>query len=498
VTAASRRVGTAAGLAAITAYLMLLGTHASRAVGGADSSGYLNEARAFAAGRTTEPIPMIERLGLDRRFDGAFRPLGFVPGKRSGTMAFYYPPGLPLHMAAAAFVTGWRRGPFWVAPAGAAISVWLLFLLARDLGVSRAAAASGAAILAVHPAFVFQALQAMSDVPATAWCLATLLFARRSRRDARWAAAAGAAFGAAFLVRPADILILPAIGVYLGLAPRRLAAFVAGGAVPLLFFVAYNATAFGHPFLTGYARGGLLDALAWGNFPARARHYAHWLSATLTGLVLLGWLAAPFDRRISRRDRAGLFLWFVAFFLFYDFYTPYARWWYLRFLLPAFPALILAFVAAGEHALDAVRRGTGSSGLSRAAGAAAIVIVLLLEGRQVRRLRVREILAEQITYPEAARMAESRVPPNALVVGMQMSGALRYYTKLCAVRWDGLPDELWTPFAAAADRHRVPLYALLFPFEENEAMKRIPGPWKRIDSEREVSLWVRAGSAAAP
>ena len=479
------------GLAAVAAYAVVLALRASHAAGGADSSGYLNAARAFAAGRVTEAIPTLARLGLDPRFEPAFRPLGYVPSGRPGVAAFYYPPGLPAHFAAAAVVAGWKEGPFLVAPLCAAAAIVLLFLFARDLGVSRSGAAAGSAILAVHPAFVFQALQPMSDVPATAWSTATLLAARRGRADSRWAAAAGAAFGAVFLVRPASVLLLPALVAFLGFSPRRLAALAAGGALPLALFVLYNRAAFGGPLSTGYVRGGLLDAVSWGNFAPRARHYGHWLSATLTGLVLLGWIVSLVDRRIALRDRAGLFLWFAAFFLFYCFYTPYDTWWYLRFLLPAFPALIVGFLVAGEHALAALRT-MSSVAVARAVAAAAVGIVLALEVRQIRRLRVMPILADQATYPDGSAWAAARIPAGALVVSMQMSGALKYYTKLEPLRWDA-PAELPGPVLAAADRRAIPVFALLFPFEREPALK-LPGVWDAMGSEHGVALYRRAAA----
>lgn len=488
------RLAVAAGAGAIAVYAAILGAHASRAAGGSDSSGYLNEARSLARGTVTDPVPLIDRLGLDDRFAPAFIPLGFVPSARPREMTFYYPPGLPLHMAAAATVAGWDRGPFWVAPLCAAAAVWLLFVFGRDVGLSAPQAAAGSAILAVHPAFLFEALQPMSDVPATAWSLAVLLCARRSRMDARWAAGAGAAFGIAFLIRPASILLLLPALVFLGTDRRRLAGFVAGGIAPFLVFVGFNLAAFGRPFLTGYARGGLLDALAWENFPARVRHYAHWLSATLTGLVLLGWLVSLPDRRILRRDRAAFLLWFSAFFLFYCFYGPYETWWYLRFLLPAFPALILAFALALRHAVDAAATRVPRR-IAGATAALAVAVVLALEIRQVRRLRVRAIVADESTYPDVARWAAAEMPPDALVVAMQMSGALRYYTGFAAARWDGIPDALWPPLLAAAAREGYRPYALLFPFEENEVVRRIPGPWTPIAVRHGVSLW-RLGGAA--
>ena len=402
-------------------------------------------------------------------------------------------------MAAAAAIGGWREGPFWVAPVCAAVALLLTFALGRDLGLPWAAAAAGAGILAAHPAFLFEALQPMSDVPATAWSLAVVICARRSRRDFRWAVAAGAAFGVAFLVRPAGILLLFPILPLIAIGRRRLAAFAAGGLLPFLLFVAYNLGAFHHPLSTGYGRGGLWEALAFGNFPARARHYGHWLSATLTGLVLLGWLVAPADRKIARSDRAMLFLWFAAFFVFYAFYGPYEAWWYLRFLLPAFPPLILAFLLTGRHALEWLTARVGFAGI-RAAGGIAIVIVLGLEMRQVRRLGVTGIAAGESTYPEAAKWAESAIPKDAFVIGMQMSGALRYSTALAAARWDSIPPEWLVSLVEAATRKGFPTYALLFPFETAEVRKRIPGPWTTIDTRRGVSLWRldRPGSMAAP
>ncbi|MDQ5871285.1 MAG: hypothetical protein M3547_03660, partial [Acidobacteriota bacterium] len=73
----------------------------------------------------------------------------------------------------------------------------------------------------------------------------------------------------------------------------------------------YNDAAFGSPLLTGY--GGLLSGgLAWSNFPPRAVYYALWLSRTVSPLLLLGWLAFAFDRKVARRDRGLLFAWFAA------------------------------------------------------------------------------------------------------------------------------------------------------------------------------------------
>ena len=484
-------------LAAAALYLAFLGAHASRVAGGADSSGYLNAARGLSRGRVVEPVPLLAELGLAQRDLPAFIPLGYVPGPSPATMAFAYPPGLPLQMAGAAAVAGWRQGPFWVAPACAIAALLLIFALGRDLGLSGAACAAAAAILGAHPAFLFEALQPMSDVPATAWALAVLLCARRSRANVRWAPAAGFAFGVAFLVRPANILVLIPCLVFLGFDRRRLAGFAAGGALPFAFFIFYNRASFGHPFQTGYGEEGLWRELAWGHFAARIRHYAHWLSTTLTGLVLLGWLVAPFDRHVPRRDRAALFLWFAVFLLFYCFYKPYATWWYLRFLLPALPALILGFLLAGRDALRLIEARFGGSTAGRFAWLA-IGIVLLLELRQVRRLGARQIVEDQVDYTEAASWARERLPSNALAIAMQMSGTLHYYTAVPIVRWDTLPEEDVRRILSAAEGRGYRIFALLFPFEEDPVRTRTSGAWVKMAALRDVSVWTRAALAPSP
>src|SRR5678809_1157742 len=97
------RVSLAGGVAALfLAYALVLFHHTVFAVGGSDSSGYLNAARLFSEGRVTTPIRGLRRLGFTNEFADNFIPLGFTSGPRPGTMAPSYPPGLPLHMALAA------------------------------------------------------------------------------------------------------------------------------------------------------------------------------------------------------------------------------------------------------------------------------------------------------------------------------------------------------------------------------------------------------------
>ncbi len=76
---------------------------------------------------------------------------------------------------------GWELGPYLVSPIAALLVLVLVFLVGRELGLPRGWAAAAAVVLAACPVFVFQAIQPMSDVVATAWCLAAIFAALRSR-----------------------------------------------------------------------------------------------------------------------------------------------------------------------------------------------------------------------------------------------------------------------------------------------------------------------------
>src|SRR5256884_539484 len=216
--------------ALLVAYALVLLHHTSFSAGGSDSSGYVNGARLLAEGRAREPIRGLARLGLSSDFAPVFTPLGYTAARQPGTMAPSYPPGLPLHMALAALLTGWSRGPFFVSPIAGLVCLVLLYALGRELDLPPPLALAGCALLAFNPTFVFQTLQPMSDVLATAWALAAVLAAYRARGGSvLWAAAAGAAFGVGVLVRPTNALVLLPLLVALPARAGSWLSFAAGG-----------------------------------------------------------------------------------------------------------------------------------------------------------------------------------------------------------------------------------------------------------------------------
>jgi hypothetical protein len=471
----------------LLAYALVLFHHTTFSAGGSDSSGYVNAARLLATGRAREPIRGLTRLGLSPDFAPVFTPLGYTASGQPDAMAPSYPPGLPAHMALAALLAGWSRGPFLVSPIAALACVALLYALGRELQLSPALALAACALLAFAPPFVFQALQPMSDVPATAWALAAVLAAYRARGGSDlWSVAAGAAFGIGVLVRPTNALVLLPLLVALPPRAKSWLSFAAGGIPFGVFQLLYAASAFGSPWTTGY-QSVLSDGMALANFPARARHYGYWTARLLSPWIPLGWLGVAADRRAPRRDRAVLLTWFAAFFLFYSFYAPYEAWWYTRFLLPAFPALILgALVAARDFVLPPVSR---AKRWRNALAGVLVICALAFEVRFVAKERLHKIYRGESIYPQACALAQKRVPANGIVVSMQMSGALHYYTDAIYAMWNWLLPERFEQLRVSTESRGYRWYALLAPFETENVRRNLPGHWREIDRVGDVVLW---------
>lgn len=462
----------------------------SSIAGGADSSGYLNAARLFAQGRVSERIEILQRLGLPSSDRDIFLPLGYRPGSRPDTMAPLYPPGLPLHMAAAGEIAGWKTAPFLVGPLAALAALVLLYLLARELGVSPALSAAGALLLASCPIFFGMAVQPMSDVPATAWVLAAMLLALRSRRSPSAAVLAGAALGVAVLVRPTNALAV--IPLALALTARGRAFLDAAiGAIPLAgFLVLYDLAAFGRVAETGY--GAMLSwTLSPANLLPNIRHFGYWVPVLLTPLLPLAWLLLPLNRRVSLRTRSLLLVWFLAFFAFYCFYEHSEDWWSVRFLLPGIPAVILAALFLAGDVAERLARGLSPRVFqwTRAAGMALLAAMVLAGAWQIRRFDLFSIAAGERVYRDASLQAASAVPERSLIVSMQMSGALKYYTGRPIARWDAIRLGRFQDLRRAAQEHGYRWYALLWPFEEPDFRKNLPGRWEQIGTIRDIGLW---------
>jgi hypothetical protein len=219
---------------------------------------------------------------------------------------------------------------------------------------------------------------------------------------------------------------------------RRVLGFAAGVLPGPVAIAWLNAQLVGGAFASGYGTVETLFSLA--NLPANARHYFGAMAATSPvfagGLILfvLPWPIWTVPH--WRRGGALLAMTALAAVAPYLFYQPFQEWWYLRFLLPAWPALSVAAALAIERvrlsarpsaatALHAAAICAGAVGLSMAHSHGAFAI-----GAIERR------------YATVARLVDAHTEPSAVILTSQHSGTVRYYAGRETIRLDVI-DPAW-------------------------------------------------------
>jgi hypothetical protein len=428
---------------------LLLSVHAVRdgafVAGGADAYGYVSQAYGWARGT----LPQGESLTISLPWpsgDASLAPLGYRLGPRPHTIVPTYAPGLPLIMAAATFIAG-ACGPFLVVPLCAALVVWLTFRLGRRTGGVPAGLLS-AIFVATSPVVVFQALWPMSDIPAAALWTGAALAALDDRR--RGALASGLCAAVGLLVRP-NLPVVPLVLLaHLAFSWRgrerwiRVALFCAAVAPAAIGIAVLNAAWYGAPWNSGY--GAAAELYSAGNIVANLARYPVWLSQTQTPLLLLALIPflprfrADADARAVRLC-AALFLATLGCYLVY---SPFEEWWYLRFLLPAIPAL-LVLMSTGMVALG--RRLPKPWGGVKVAAVALLLLTFTMRFNQ-RHGMFGPLKDGERRYADVGVYIHEALPPNAIVFSVQQSGSVRYYGGRMTIRWD-LIDRDWTARAAA-------------------------------------------------
>lgn len=441
------------------------------AVGGSDSYGYVSQAALLANGRLTETVPYVPSYSWYLA-DHTLTPLGYRPTAERGRIAPAYPPGFPLLLAPA-----WRLSPsavYYVVPLFGALAVWLCYALGGALE-DRLAGGLAAALFSVSPTLLFQNAQPMSDVPAAACWLASILFA--SGAGARRAAAAGVVASVAILIRPnlAPIAILP-LALLVWLAPDararlRHAVLFITAAIPGAAALAWiQDVRYGSPLASGY---GSIDVLfSWDNIPLNLARYPRWLTETHTPFVWLCALAPFALARTSRRARAIGWSALVVVAAVFALYLPYVafkphEWTYLRFLLPAIPLMLLlatrATVAFARQLPAVVRAPL----IVVFFGALVVVCTQTADRRRAFELRP----GEQ-RYAEAGAFVRQRLPSNAIVLAGQHSGSVRLYGERPILRFDLLqPNDLDRAIAELRATGFMP-FMVVDPWERDEFHER--------------------------
>ena len=237
------------------------------------------------------------------------------------------------------------------------------------------------------------------------------------------------------------------------------------GAFP--FFVAVLAlqnAMYGGPLSSGY--GSFSQLFSLDHLGPNLARYPRWLVETETPFILVA-LAAPFVSRSpeSRRAVWGLLAFALTVVACYLPYQVFDAWWFLRFLLPAYPAL---FVLASAGATTAVAR------LAPAPRFAALVLLAAALGGS--RLAIAddravfELRDLERRFRDGGEYVARKLPPNAVVFTTQQSGSVRFYSGRPTIIWDML-DAAWLDRAVEHYQRRGLRPFFLFEQEEDRGFR---------------------------
>jgi len=451
------------------------------AAGGSDSYCYVHQAEAWAGGH----LQVVEPLALEAPWPDApltFAPAGHIPSPTvRGAAVPMCPAGLSIAMAPFVYVGAAFRRPealFAVVPLFGALLVWAVYVLGSRF--SPGVGLASALLVACSPAFLFQLMQPMSDVPAAALWVLAAVFATSGRPRAPLLA--GLATSAAILVRPNLLPLALGVGWWVvsdsesgdgatqGVesgrhhTPTRVAIFAAAAAAGCVAVALIHQMFYGSPLRSGY---GSLDGLfAFEHLSPNAIRYAAWMTESHTPVWLLT-LAAPIVVR-PRRLGALLLSLVIVNVLCYLPYAVFNDWWYLRFLLPGIAMTLVLSVAVIDAMLRTRRVRAAVIGV-------ATVVLCLLFIREARARSVFDLHRLEARYERAGRYVADRLPPQALVITSWESGSVRFYGHRNTLVWDVL-DPAWLDRAIAYIRMRgLEPYLLLERWEEPIFRQRFAG-----------------------
>jgi heme/copper-type cytochrome/quinol oxidase subunit 4 len=437
--------------AAAVAVLVLCWVYGTRAAGGSDSYGYVSQARLWLGGELHVDQSFVAAVPWPNA-DWTFTPLGYRPAP-DHTIVPTYAPGLPLLMVLFMKMTG-DCGAFVVTPLSGAILVLMTFALGVQVS-GRVTGALAALLTFSSPTILFMTLWPMSDVPAAAFWMMSLVMAAR-RPSFTCAALSASAAGVAILIRPnlAPLAVFPTSLViwratdagsrFAGsqLEIKRRAQHVLAFALACLPFIALvawvNHDLYGSFLTSGY--GDASSIYKWQNLRPNLERYPRWLWESQGAYVFVFPLAAviPSAKRTNGLAvRWILLAYIVGVFACYLFYAPFDDWWYLRFVIPAMPVMFVL-------SIDAIwrigrRLGPGAPAIATIAFTVFSVNHAMAYARSH---SVFEIGEGEQKYADVGRYLARELPPETTVVAGLHSGNIRLYAQLRTLRVDVL-DGAW-------------------------------------------------------
>ena len=425
--------------------------------GGADQYAYVSQADLWLQHDLTVQVPLAATAPWPEPVL-TFMPHGFRPAVSGAVLVPVTAPGLPLMMAGVKRIAG-HCAMFLVTPLSGALLVWMTFAIGRRLD-SDALGLASAWLVATSPAVLAMLVSPMSDVPAAAfWAVAMYFTLGRSTHAALFA---GLAASMAILIRPnltplAAVLVIwrfwsgqrvEGRGQPGSMAqPFKAVIPMIAGTLPGCLFIAWiNNALYGSPLASGY--GSLSALFSVSHIATNVERYGKWLVESQTPLAVVG-IAALFVPlkmiwRTSAQQRAAWLLGatVIVVWSLYVIYTPFEAWWFLRFLLPAWPAMCLgtaAVLVPLAHARVVALR------------VLAYVLLAAVGAHTVYYASTHGAFPTgegEHRYVSVAKIVEEATDPSAVIFTGQHSGPIRYYAGRTILRFDYL-DRAWLDRAVA-------------------------------------------------
>jgi dolichyl-phosphate-mannose-protein mannosyltransferase len=476
----------------------------ARAASGADESGYVSQSVLWLHGKLRIEQPVAAGLPWPN-VDATLSPLGYRHLPVGHALVPTYAPGLPILMAGARLFS--TCAPFFIVPICAAMLVLFTWLLGRRV-FGEVTGIAGSVMVAASPVVLMLMLAPITDVPVAAFWMGALFFADVA--TIRSAAVAGVLAGIAAWIRPnlAPLALFPLI---LTIVPGGSRRAIVGRAIALctsaapfaVFLGLLHQSLYGSPFSSGY--GDISTIYSLHHFPENARRYAAWWWH-VEGVA--GWLFVIGVFRPRPPETRWRVLTLVAFAvavgLSYMFYLSFHHWGFLRFVLSAVPIAVLL-------SADAVVWIASTFGTRVTAVALAVVtIVTAIRGIELARSEnVFVEAADEQRYADGGVYVNEVTPDRSVVLTMQHSGSVRYYSGRLVLRYD-LLDPAWLDRALdALEARGFSISALLEDWEERDFRARFAaerstrvldaGPHAiRRSGVRELRFFILRGPGARP
>jgi hypothetical protein len=293
----------------------------------------------------------------------------------------------------------------------------------------------------------------------------------------------------AVLIRPSNFLCVLPVVIALGACWRRLLPWMLGGVPGALLQLWHAWRVWGDPLASGY--GDVGEALGLKYVPLSLMNYASWLPVVLTPVVVLAF-GMPFMRSVPLRVRVLLVTWMAAFGGFYAMFRhTHEAWWYLRFILPTFPALIVSALLMLRRVVSRWCWPTFSTVQRRRVVQLGCFLLLgfLLLG--CRGFQVFFWLRGDRTFENASLWLKKNAPPGSVVLAVHGAGSVIYYTDLPVVLYYHDVVRESPRFAQALREGGRPVYAMMFHFERPGTRPDFLGTWQEVATFRQgdVKIW---------